>query len=137
MASSIQENANVMQGTEWMLHTTDRFLKQSKTMWEGSLTTARDAFDGFEQQASEMRRRLLSLTEATLANSFEFAHKVVQARGPQELIQIQNEFISRQAELIAEQSKRMGESAMQGAQKAGRMTSQRVEETSRRAAQAA
>ena len=88
MASSIQENANVMQGTEWMLHTTDRFLKQSKTMWEGSLTTARDAFDGFEQQASEMRRRLLSLTEATLANSFEFAHKVVQARGPQELLQI-------------------------------------------------
>ena len=95
------------------------------------------AFDGFEEQASEMRRRLLSLTEATLANSFEFAHKVVQARGPQELIQIQGEFISRQAELIAEQSKRMGESAMQGAQKAGRMTSQRVEETSRRAAQAA
>jgi hypothetical protein len=131
MASSSQQNAaNAMQGTEWMRHTTDQFLNQSKTMWEGSLTTARDAFNGVEHQASEIRGRLLSLTEATLANSFDFAHKIVQARGPQDLLQIESEFISKQAQLIAEQSKQMGE-------KVGRMTSQRMEETSRRAAQAA
>jgi hypothetical protein len=137
MANSNQQNANAIQGTEWMRHTTDQFLNQSKTMWEGSLTTARDAFDGVEQQASEIRGRLLSLTEATLSNSFDFALKIVQARDPQDLLQIESDFISRQAQLIAEQSKQMGESAMQGAQKVGRMTSQRMQETSRRAAQAA
>jgi hypothetical protein len=138
MASSNQQNAgNAMQGTEWMRHTTDQFLSHSKTMWEGSLTTARDAFDGVEQQASEIRGRLLSLTEATIANNFDFALKIVQARSPQDLLQIESEFISRQAQLIAEQSKQMGESAMQGAQNVGRMTSQRVEKTSRRTAQAA
>jgi hypothetical protein len=137
MANSNQQNANAIQGTEWMRHTTDQFLNQSKTMWEGSLTTARDAFDGVEQQASEIRGRLLSLTEATLSNSFDFALKIVQARDPQDLLQIESDFISRQAQLIAEQSKQMGESAMQEAQKVGRMTSRRVEETSRRAPQAA
>jgi hypothetical protein len=60
MASSNQQNAaNAMHGTEWMLHTTDQFLNQSKTMWESSLTTARDAFDSIEQQTSEIRGRLL------------------------------------------------------------------------------
>jgi hypothetical protein len=138
MASSNQQNAaNAMQGTKWIRHTTDQFLNQSKTMWEGSLTTARDAFEGVEQQASEIRGRLLSLTEATIANSFDFAFKIVQARSPQDLLQIESEFISRQAQLIAEQGKQIGESAMQGAQKMGRMTSQRVEEASRSAAQAA
>jgi hypothetical protein len=137
MASSNQQNANAMQGTEWMRHMTDQFLNQSKTMWESSLTTARDTLDGVEQQTSEIRGRLLSLTEATIANNFDFALKIVQARSAQDLLQIESEFISRQAQLIAEQSKQMGESAMQGAQKVGRMTSQRVEETSRRAAHAA
>ena len=136
MASSNQQNANAMQGTEWMRHMTDQFLNQSKTMWESSLTTARDTLDGVEQQ-TEIRGRLLSLTEATIANNFDFALKIVQARSAQDLLQIESEFISRQAQLIAEQSKQMGESAMQGAQKVGRMTSQRVEETSRRAAHAA
>ena len=78
----------------------------------------------------------MSLTEATIANNFDFALKIVQARSAQDLLQIESEFISRQSQLIAEQSKQ-GESAMQGAQKVGRMTSQQVEETSRRAAHAA
>jgi hypothetical protein len=136
MANSNQQNANAMQGTEWMRHMTDQFLNQSKTMWESSLTTARDTLDGIEQQTSEIRGRVLSLTAATIANNFDFALKIVQAGIAQDLLQIESEFISRQAQLIAEQSKQ-GESAMQGAQKVGRMTSQRVEETSRRAAHAA
>ena len=73
-----QQNAGTaMQVTEWMRNMTDQLLDQSKILWEGSLTTARDAFEGVDQQASEIRGRLLALTEATLANSFDFAHKIV------------------------------------------------------------
>jgi hypothetical protein len=74
MASSNQQSSeSAMQATEWMRNMADQLLNHSKTMWESSLTTARHAFDEVEQQASEIRGRLLSLTEATLANSFEFA----------------------------------------------------------------
>jgi phasin family protein len=125
-----------MQAMEWMRNMADQLLNHSKT-WESSFTTARHAFEEVEQQASEIRGRLLSLTEATQANSFEFAQKVVQARGPQELLQLESEFISRQAQVITEQSKRLSESAMRGAQEVGRMASQRVEEPRRRAAHAA
>jgi hypothetical protein len=99
-----------MQAMEWMRNMADQLLNHSKT-WESSFTTARHAFEEVEQQASEIRGRLLSLTEATHANSFEFAQKVVQARGPQELLQLESEFISRQAQVITEQSKRLSESA--------------------------
>ena len=67
---------------------------------------------------SEIRGRLLSLTEATIANNFDFALKIVQARGPQDLLQIESDFISRQAQHVAEQSKhgrkRNGRSAKGG-----------------------
>jgi phasin family protein len=138
MAGSNQQSSeSAMQAMEWMRNMADQLLNHSKTMWESSFTTARHAFEEVEQQASEIRGRLLSLTEATLANSFEFAQKVVQARGPQELLQLESEFISRQAQLITEQSKRLSESAMRGAQEVGSMASQRVEEPRRRAAHAA
>jgi hypothetical protein len=131
MAGSNQQSSeSAMQAMEWMRNMADQLVNHSKTMWESSFTTARHAFEEVEQQASEIRGRLLSLTEATLANSFEFAQKVVQARGPQELLQLESEFISRQAQL----SKRLSESAMRGAQEVGRMASQRVEEPRRRAA---
>jgi phasin family protein len=138
MTSSNQQSSEAaMQATEWMRNMTDQILNQNKAMWEGSLSTARDAFDGVEQHSSEIRKRLLSLTESTLGNSFEFAHKVAQARSPQELLQLESEFISKQAQLFAEQSRGITESAMRGAQDAGRTTFQRAEETSRRAAKAA
>jgi hypothetical protein len=133
-----QQNAETaMQVTEWMRNMTDQLLDQSKILWEGSLTTARDAFEGVDQQASEIRGRLLALTEATLANSFDFAHKIVRTKGPQDLLQLESEFISKQSQLIADQSNQLGESAIRGAQEVGRMASHRIEETSRRATKAA
>ena len=107
-----QNTEAARQVTDWMRNMTDQLLDQSKIMWEGSLTTARDAFEGVDQQASEIRGRLLALTEATLANSFDFAHKFARASGPQDLLQLESEFISKQAQLIADQSKQLGESAI-------------------------
>src|SRR4051794_35375436 len=124
-----QQNAETaMQVTEWMRNMTDQLLDQNKILWEGSLTTARDAFEGVDQQASEIRGRLLAFTEATLANSFDFAHKIVRAKGPQDLLQRESEFISKQSQLIADQSNQLGESAIRGAQEVGRMASHRMEE---------
>jgi len=67
MAGSNQQSSeSAMQAMEWMRNMADQLLNHSKTMWESSFTTARHAFEEVEQQASEIRGRLLSLTEATL-----------------------------------------------------------------------
>jgi hypothetical protein len=51
---------------------------------------------------------------------------------PQELIQLQSEFISRQAQALAEQSKELEQSIVQAAKEMGKTTSRTIAEASRR-----
>jgi len=141
--SSAQQNAEpAMQVADWMREMTEQNLDQSRIMWEGFLTTARKAYEGLDQQLSETRRRSMSFAQETLSNGFDFAHKVVHAKGVGDLLHLESEFIGRQALVIAEQSKELGKNAMRGVQEVGsqvvgRMTSQGVAEASRRGTQAA
>ena len=124
-------------GMDWMRDITEQSLNQSRTVFEGFLTTARKAVEDIDQQACEIRERSMSLAAETVSNTFDFAHKVIRASEPQELVQLQSEFISRQAHALAEQSKGLGQSIAQGAREAGRTASQGIAEASRRASQAA
>ena len=76
----------------------------------------------------------MTLATEALSNAFDFAHKATRAREPQELLQLQSEFISQQAQAVAEQSKLLGESISRGASE---VTTSRVAEASRRASEAA
>jgi phasin family protein len=111
---------------------TDEFLNQSRVMFEGFFSAARKTADSFEQQASDMRHRSMTLATEALSNAFDFAHKATRARDPQELVQLQSEFISQQAQAVAEQSKLLGESISWGAHEVGKMTPSQVSEASRR-----
>ena len=123
-------------GMDWMREMTEQSLSQSRNLFEGFLTTARNAVDNIDQQASEIRERSMLLAAETASNTFNFAHKVIRMREPQELFQLQSEFISRQAQAIADQSKELGQSIMQGAKAVG-AASQGIAEASRRGSEAA
>ena len=84
-------------GMDWMREIAERSLNQSRTMFEEFLTTGRTTVDIIDRQASEVRERSMSLAAETISNTFDFAHKIIRMREPQELIQLQTEFISRQA----------------------------------------
>jgi phasin family protein len=123
-------------GTDWMRDMTEQSLKQSKTAFEGFLEMAGKTVENIDQQASEIHKRSISLVAETLSNTFDFAHKIIQAKEPQELLQLQSDFISRQAQAVAEQSKQLGQHIVQGAKDAGR-TSHGIGEASRRGSEAA
>jgi hypothetical protein len=123
-------------GMDWMREMTEQSLSQSRNLFEGFLTTARNAVDNIDQQASEIRERSMLLAAETASNTFNFAHKVIRMKEPQELFQLHSEFISRQAQAIADQSKELGQSIMQGAKAAG-AASQGIAEGSRRGSEAA
>ena len=70
---------------------------------EHSVGQARQAFDGFlsatqrtlatfDQQASDIHQKTLSLAGRTIANSFEFSQRLLRARSAEELVQLQAEF---------------------------------------------
>lgn len=107
-------------GLNWLRDMTEQNLRQSKAVFEGFLTTVQKTADTFDQQSSELRERSLSLAAEALSNSFDFARQAVRVREPQELVQLQSEFISRQAQAFAEQAKELGQTVAQSTTEAGR-----------------
>jgi hypothetical protein len=123
-------------GMDWMRQFVEQGLNQTEAMVEGFLATAQRTGDDFDKQASEVRQRSMSLASETLSNTMNFAHKVMRAREPLELVQLQSEFLSHQAQVFSGQAKLLGESIGRGANEVGKMTSG-LAEASRRGSEAA
>ena len=102
---------------------------------EKSVEQARKAFDGFigaaskaaaaETQATvasassrEVAQKTISYTEQNIAASFDFAQKVVRAKNLQELMQVQAEFVKKQAEALQHQLQDVGATVQSKVQKA-------------------
>jgi hypothetical protein len=71
------------------------------------------------------------IAEETLSNAYDFAHKLVSVREPQQLATLQTEFVRRQAEIFADQMKDASENMMQEATDVA-ATSMRVAQRSKR-----
>jgi phasin len=68
---------------------------------EGSAKSVRDG-------AAEVSRQALAYVEENVAASFDFAHRIVQARTIEEIAALQKEFMARQLASLAEQGKSLG-----------------------------
>ena len=123
-------------GMNWLLEMAEQNLEQSKAAFEGYLTTARKAMDGIDHQAVDLRERSFSLAETTLENTFDFAYRAFRVRDPQELAQVQSDFIGRQAQAVVEQAKEFGESLMNGADEMTTATLRATESARRRSERA-
>jgi hypothetical protein len=83
-------------------------LNQSKAALEGLSTVARNAVRSVDRQSSAICEHSIAAAEQTLSNAFDFAHKVIRIKEPQELVQIQSDFVSRQAQVLGCQTKELG-----------------------------
>jgi len=107
-----------VQATTWMRTIAEQNLNRSKAALEGLLTFTRNAVRSVDQQSSAICDHSIAVAEETLSNAFEIAHKVMRVKEPQELAQIQSDFVSRQAQLVGDQTKELGQRMMQGVAKA-------------------
>ena len=124
-------------GLNFMREITEQNINQAKVLLQGLLTITKKVVVEIDQQSSEFFHRSMSLAEETFLNAFDFAQKVVRAREPQELAQLQNEFVTRQTQTVVDQAKELGESMMQHANEGAKTTSYEVTELSRRRSEAA
>jgi phasin len=69
---------------------------------EGSAKSAREG-------AAEVSRQALAYVEENMSASFDFAHRLVQARTVEEIAALQREFLQRQMASLTEQGKSLGE----------------------------
>ena len=124
-------------GLNWMREMAERNLNQSKATVEDLLTMTRKAVDDIDHQAAVIREHSMSLMEETLSNTFDFAHKLVHMREPQELAQLQSEFVSRQAQVVGDQTRELAQGFAQGASEAAKTAMREAAESSRRQSAAA
>src|SRR5262245_54491009 len=101
-----QTTEQTVQTTDWMRAIAEQNLNQSKAAFGSLLTIARNAASGVDQQAAFIRDSML-FAEETLENTFDFAHKLVRMKEPQELARIQTEFVGRQAQVLAGSGQRI------------------------------
>ena len=139
MARATMEFAqrNTEQATDWMRAIAEQNLNQSKAAFEGLLSVARNAVRDVDRQAAAICEHSMSLAEETMSNTFDFAHKLMRMKEPQEFAQIQSEFVSRQAQLLGDQTSELGQTIMQGVQEAAKATREAATESSRRRSEAA
>ena len=101
-----QTTEQTVQTTDWIRAIAEQNLNQSKAAFESLLTIAQNAASGVDQQAAFIRDSML-FAEETLENTFDFAHKLVRMKEPQEFARIQTEFFSRQAQVLAGSGQRI------------------------------
>ena len=127
-----QNTERAVQATNWVLAIAEQHLNQSKAALEGLLTIARNAVPSVHRQSSAICEHSIAAAEQTLSKAFDFAHKVIRIKEPQEPVQIQSDSVSRQAQVLGEQTKELGQRMMEGVQKIEKAIETEMAESRRR-----
>ena len=100
----------------------EQSVEQAKKAVDGFLTAAQKTATALENQANtaqsgakDVRDKVMTFAEENIANSFEFAQKLVRARDVQEVMALQQEFLRSQMQAMQAQAKDLGTAATKAA----------------------
>jgi phasin len=95
-----------------------RSVEQAKLAFNNYTQAAEEAVSTFEQwvdvnqaSAQNIRKKAMRFAERNVFSAFDFVQELVQAKGIDELIGLQSEFLQLQMQLLGEQAKELGETA--------------------------
>src|SRR5882762_8916796 len=98
----------------------EQSVEQARKAVDGFMTAAQKAVGTAETQAAtaqsgakDMGAKVMGFAEQNIANSFEFAQKLVRARDIQEVMALQQEFLKAQMQAMQAQAKDLGATATQ------------------------
>lgn len=100
----------------------EQSVEQAKKAVDGFLTAAQKTAATAESQtaaaqssAKDVGAKAMSFAEKNIANSFDYAQKLVRAKDIQEVLALQTEFMKSQMQAMSEQAKELGSSATKAA----------------------
>jgi phasin len=103
----------------------EKSVEQAKSAFDNYMNQATKAMGAVETQADaattgarDVGRQALGFAEENVAAAFAFAEKLVKARDPQEIMQLQSEFAKETMQKLADQTKAMGEQVQTAAREA-------------------
>jgi phasin len=93
----------------------DQYMREATRLYGAVEASAEAAQSG----AREINRKALGFAETNVQATFDFAQRLVRAKDPKDIVQLQQEFLKQQVEQMSGQMKELGEHATQTAQTAG------------------
>ena len=100
----------------------EQSVEQARKAVDGFMTAAQKAVSTAEAQAAtaqsgakDVGQKAMSFAEQNIANSFEFAQKLVRAKDMQEVMALQQEYLQTQMKAMSEQAKDLGSTATKAA----------------------
>ena len=103
----------------------EKSVEQAKTAFDNYMNQATKAMGSVESQtdaatsgARDVGRQAIGFAEENVAAAFAFAERLVRARDPQEILQLQSEFAKETMQKLADQSKALGEQVQTAAREA-------------------
>jgi phasin len=100
----------------------EQSVEQAKKAMDGFLSAAHKTAVTLESQAStaqssakDVGQKVMGFAEQNIANSFEFAQKLVRAKDVQEVMALQQEFLKSQMQAMQAQAKDLGAVATKAA----------------------
>src|ERR1051325_8543059 len=100
----------------------EQSVEQAKKAVDGFLTAAQKTAAALETQAhtaqsgaKDVREKVMTFAEQNIANSFEFAQKLVRAKDVQEVLALQQEFLKAQMAAMQTQAKDLGSATQKAA----------------------
>ncbi len=99
----------------------------ARKAFDDFIAAAQQAVSTFEGQATaaqtgvrDLGKTAMTFAEQNVANSLEFAHKLVRAKDAREIVGLHSEFIRAQMEALSNQAEELGEAASRVAKDASR-----------------
>jgi phasin len=92
----------------------DKYMRETVRLY-GAMESSMEAA---QSGAREINRKAIGFAERNVSAAFDFAHELVRAKDPQEMVRLQQEFLKRQVEQMSSQMKELGQDATQAAQTA-------------------
>lgn len=96
----------------------EQSVEQARKAVDGFMTAAQKAAAAMESHAAtaqsgakDVGQKAMSFAEQNIANSFEFAQKLVRAKDVQEVLALQTEFMKAQMQAMTSQAKELGSTA--------------------------
>ena len=105
----------------------EKSVEQARKAFETFISTARQTVSALEDQAETTRqgakdvgKRAATFAETNIANSFEFAQKLLRARDINEVMKLQSDYVATQMKVLSDQAKELGESTAKFAKDSAR-----------------
>ena len=103
----------------------EKSIAQARQAFDGYIAAAHNAVSAFEGHAETARKgakdvteKAMTFAERNITSAFAFAQELVQARGVEDVLRLQADYIKRQMEVLTEQARELGESTSKAAKDA-------------------